>query len=74
MIIRGYADKQGSYENNQILSKIRASWLGRKLDSSLTSLIKSIETKGCGDQYSTDSPKDNQDFRVAVIEVIANKI
>jgi hypothetical protein len=70
LIIRGYADKQGTPERNEKLSLDRAEWVKRQIEAASLSKIKHIAVGGYGDKYSPDSPPDDQRFRVAVVEVL----
>ncbi|MRR07526.1 MAG: hypothetical protein EG828_11440 [Deltaproteobacteria bacterium] len=70
LIIRGYADKQGTAERNERLSHARAEWVKRQIEAASLSKIKRIVVGGYGDTYSPDSPLNDQRFRVAVVEVL----
>jgi len=70
LVVRGYADKQGQTEYNLDLSKRRAEWLKLILTQEFGDKINEISVRGCGDEYAPDSPKDDQRFRVAVVEII----
>ena len=70
LMIRGYADKQGAAQNNQRLSLRRADWVKIQIEAASLSKIKHIKVAGYGDAYSPDSPRDDQRFRVAVVEIL----